>query len=399
MDQRETQYAELIIKRQLQLRRGESLSINTESSTIDFARLLAKLASEVTIEAVQIVETSGGRIKQVYPIEPKENEALRPKTTGYVMCHIVDLDDSPYYSEEKPADIAKDVVSLGKFGILAEPVELDRRLAFPWANIPYPGANWGLQYLGEDATEQDLWNLFSALFRLDDKNPDRFWESQGLMLSYRKRKLNALKPEHLEVIGDGWAFTCTLAKATQWAGGEQVAGKERKFFSTLPIQHLFATIDGTSANGTISSSRPFLLLGKQVSGATFTLKDGKAIAWSAEKGCDALDAFFAVDEGAKVLSELSIADEDTLESRHLSSGVHPLFNKSMTTHIGFGGFSLDTLSRHITEDELETFHLNQSLVRMDVPIGSRSLSVITIEADGSRHILMDEGIFSEEEDI
>jgi aminopeptidase len=397
MDQREMKYAELVIKRQLQLRRGEALSINTESSTIEFARLLGKLAAEVTIQAVQIVETEKGRIKQVYPIEPKENEALRPKTTGLVMCHIVDLDDCPYYSEESPVDIAKDVVQLGKFGLLAEPVELDRRLAYPWANIPYPGANWGLQYLGETATEDDLWNLFTALYRLDTKDPDRFWEDQGLMLAYRKKRLNAIKPEKLEVVGDGWSFTCALAKATEWTGGEQRTSSNRTFYSILPVQHLYATIDGTSANGTLASTRPFLLLGKQVVGASFTLKDGKAIAWSAEKGAEALDAFFTIDDGARVLSELSLADEDTLESRHLSRGVHPLFNKAMTTHVGFGGFALDTLSRHITEEELSSLHLNQSLVRMDVPMGSRSLSVTAVDPDGTRHILVDEGVFSEEE--
>jgi aminopeptidase len=392
-------YAELVIRRQLQLRRGESLSINTESSTIDFARLLARLAVEVTIQAVQIVETQNGRIKQVYPIDPKENEALRPKISGYVMCHVVDLDDCPYYSEESPEAIAKDVVMLGRFGLLAEPIELDRRLAYPWANIPYPGAKWGLQYLGEDATEDDLWNLFTALYRLDAKDPDRFWEDQGVMLSYRKKRLNAIKPERLEIVGDGWAFSCSVAKDTQWCGGEQHTSSNRTFFSTLPVQHLYATIDGLSANGSVSSSRPFLLLGKQVSGASFTLKNGKAVSWSAQKGEDALDAFFGVDDGADVLCELSLADEDTLESRHLPHGVHPLFNKTMTTHVGFGGFALDTLSRHITADELEALHLNQSLVRMDVPMGSRSLTITAIDPDGTHHVLMDEGVFSEEEQI
>lgn len=71
----------------------------------------------------------------------------------------------------------------------------------------------------------------------------------------------------------------------------------------------------------------------------------------------------------------------------------------MTTHVGFGGFALDTLSRHITADELEALHLNQSLVRMDVPMGSRSLTITAIDPDGTHHVLMDEGVFSEEEQI
>ena len=129
MDTLLVRYAELVIKQQLQLRPGESLSINTESSTIEFARLLARMAAETTREPVHIVETKHGRVLQVYPIDPQLNDALRPPVSGLAMCHIVDLDSAPYYSEESPQDLAKDVVQLGRFGILADPPELERRLA------------------------------------------------------------------------------------------------------------------------------------------------------------------------------------------------------------------------------------------------------------------------------
>jgi aminopeptidase len=385
-------YAELVIKRQLQLRQGEALSINTESSTIEFARLLARLACEVTIESVQIVETEKGRIKQVYPIDPKENEALRPKVNGVVMCHIVDLDRASYYSEKSPMEIAKDVVELGNFGLLAEPVELDRRLAVPWANIPYPGATWGLQHLEGEATEQDLWNLFASLYRLDSPNPVSFWSEQANMLSFRKKRLNAHKAETLIMKGDGWELSMKIAKDTMWSGGEQELSSSRKFCSMLPLQHLYATIDSGSAKGSLTSTRPFLLLGKLVKDATIYVSEGKAVSWQAEEGQEALDAFFSVDEGAKHLTEISLADENTRESRLLKKASHPLFNKAMTSHIGFGGFNLETLERHISEEDLISDHLSTSLVHLDIPIGSSHLSIVTKTDDGEETVVMEEGV-------
>ncbi|MFA6845124.1 MAG: aminopeptidase [Sphaerochaetaceae bacterium] len=386
-------YAQLVIKSQLQLKQGESLSINSESSTIEFARLLAKLACEVTIEPVQIVETNEGKIKQVFPIDPEENDALRPNITGFVMCHLVNLNECPYLSAENPWNLISDVSLLGKFGLLAEPVLLDRRIAVPWANVPIPGANWGLQYLDANATEEDLWKFFASLLRLDTDDPSRFWIEQGNMLFFRKRKLNLLRPRTLDIVGDGWSIQLDIAKGTQWCGGEQTAKGQRHFFSSLPLQHLFTSVDCKSAKGTFSSTRAFLLLGKQVEGASFVIEEGKVVSYTAESGGEALDAFFSIDEGAKHICSLSLADENTLESRCLVKAAHPLFNNAMTSLIGFGGFSLDTLASMVEEKDLDELHLGQSLVRCDIPIGSNSLSVTTTNSEGETVQLVDEGIF------
>ncbi|NBK25780.1 MAG: aminopeptidase, partial [Spirochaetia bacterium] len=53
-------YARLVIAAQLKLVEGDSLSINTDSSTIQFARLLAKEATLSTRQTVMIVEINHG---------------------------------------------------------------------------------------------------------------------------------------------------------------------------------------------------------------------------------------------------------------------------------------------------------------------------------------------------
>jgi aminopeptidase len=185
-------YAQLIIDVQLKLTEGDSLSINTEAITMHFARLLARQACLTTRQSVTIVETNHGKVVQAYPIEPEEKEIFRPPVHTSVMCHLFDLDTIPYRTDTDFASVVGEVTAIAKFGHLSDPVFLDRRIAVPWANVPYPGLTWAAGLLGRTATEEEMWNLFSMLYRLDSGWNVSFWEEQGNVLEYRKKALNKL---------------------------------------------------------------------------------------------------------------------------------------------------------------------------------------------------------------
>jgi aminopeptidase len=386
-------YARLIIKTQLKLERGDQLSINTEGRYMDFARLLAKIACEVTLQLVNIVETNHGKVVQVIQIDPVEPEIFRPETKGFVMCHIFSLDETPFQPSEDPKSLANDVALLGSFGLLSEPVFLDRRIAVPWANLPLPGPNWASQLLGVSATNLEMWNLFAMIFRLEDDNAPSFWESQANLLHFRKQKLNKLGPIELTLTGSGWSLKATKAPDTLWAGGMNTVSSGRKFIPALPMQNVFASLDCTLSSGTIASSRSFLLFAQTVENAIFTIEQGKVTSFSATKGKEALEAFFSIDEGAKQVAEISLADNDTLESHYLEKGVHVHFNKAMSSHIVFGGFTLASLTNQDSEEAIDNSHLSRSLVRLEVPVGSNSLSVTALDSAGDSTTLMEEGIF------
>ena len=120
-------YARLIIEIQLKLQGGDALSINTESSTMAFARMLATMACESTHQTVTIVETNHGKIAQTLEFDPVEHRIKRPEITGYVMCHLVDLDNAPYVTDENVFSAAEEVTKLATYGLLSDPVFLDRR--------------------------------------------------------------------------------------------------------------------------------------------------------------------------------------------------------------------------------------------------------------------------------
>ena len=386
-------YARLIIKTQLKLERGDQLSINTEGSYMDFARLLAKIACEATLQTVNIVETNHGKVVQVIQIDPVEPEIFRPEVKGFVMCHIFSLDETPFQHDGKPKEVANEVALLGSFGLLSEPVFLDRRIAVPWANIPLPGPNWASQLLDQEVTNFEMWNLFAMLFRLEDDNASSFWEGQANLMHFRKQKLNKLGPVELTLTGSGWSLKTKKAPDTLWADGLNTVSSGRKFIPALPMQNVFASLDCTLSNGIIASSRSFLLFGQTVEDATFTIENGKVTSFSASNGKEALEAFFAIDEGAKQVAEISLADNDTLESHYLEKGVHVHFNKAMTSHIAFGGFTLASLTDQDSDEAIDNSHLSRSLVRLEIPVGSNSLSVTALNSEGDMTTLMEEGVF------
>ncbi len=392
-----TRYARLVVEVQLKLREGDSLSINSDASTLSFARLLAQTAAIATRQTVTIVHTNHGKVVDAIPIEPIEKEIFRPPVQGSVMCHIIDLDGHPYLTPTDLNTAADEVTTLGKYGLLADPVFLDRRIAVPWANIPYPGPRWALQLLGSQASEDDMWKLFTALYRIEDEHAFRFWEEQGNLLAYRKQKLNEQGRCILHMVGDGWQMEAIMARDTVWAGGIQTLPSQRSFFSSLPVQALHAAIDANSAKGTFTSSRPFYVLGKEVKGARFTVEDGMVIDYTAETGEDALEVLFSVDEGAKRVSEIALADHDTVESHYLGKSIHPHFAREMTSMIVLGGLSLDNLTTQQNEEDINKSSLCTSLVRVAIPIGDSHLSVTLHREDGTDASLMEEGIFTEEE--
>lgn len=386
-------YARLIIEIQLKLQRGDALSINTEHSTMGFARMLATQACESTMQTVNIVETNHGKVAQVLEFDPVEHRIKRPPVTGYVMCHLFDLDSAPYVTEAKVTSLTEEVGKLGLYGLLSDPVFLDRRIAVPWANIPLPGPLWAMQLLGKAASEEDMWSLFSKIYRLEDDHGLKFWLDQANLLQYRKQVLTKKGKLSLDITANNCKLQTTLADRTKWTGGSSTVSSGRTFMPSLPMQHIHASLDSSMTEGTVHSARPFLLLGKVVEDATFTIEKGNVVSYTAKRGKEALDAYFAVDEGASVVSGLSMADNDTIESRYLTKAIHPHFNHDSTTSLVLGGFSLNTLTDQSTDEEIAASRLGRSLVRLVLPMGSDSLSIQATDEQDQAISLMREGVF------
>ena len=380
-------YAQLVCKGQLKLRVSDVLSINSEESTYDFAMLLARKACNITKLTVNIVVTKNGKVIEEVPMDPEILDIHKPHPGTPVMCRILDLSDYKYFSIDDPSKITNNLVEINKFGILSDPLVLNRRISVPWTTVIMPSLSFA-QAILEEAEQGDQHRLLEVLFRLDQEDPEVFWSNQSTLLAYRKEKLNKMGDGIISLDNPSSKLIAKILKNSNWAGGMTKLRDNREFYHKLPSQNIHATLDNKSAEGVVSASRDFQLFGKIVKNAIFTIENGRVIKFSASEGYEALNAYFESDENANIVSGIALSDEDSIESQYLSINAHPFFAMENCSSIILGGINIDTLNSMFHNDDLKDLNIDESLVQLIIPVGNRETRVSV-----NGQLIMDEGNF------
>lgn len=367
-------FSQLICFSQLNLQVGDSLSINTEESTYSFALNLAKFAATITNLPVNIVVTEEGKVSQTVPVDPDILEIQRPKEQLQVMCRILDLNSFFNKKNNDPEKIIKSVVEISKHGILSEPIDLKRRIAVPWTVVVYPTKEF-VEKTFSKLNKNEVKAFFAKLLRLDSENMVQYWLNQSNLLDYRIQSLNSLHASSISINNNNSKFEGHIVKNSLWKSNFVKLNNNRSFYNFLPAQSVHNNIQSNSSFAHLKASRDFFLFGQLVENASFNIKDGKVVSFKATKGEDALSSYFKSDETANVVSGISLCDEDTVESKYLRKNAHPLYSLENTTSIILGGAMPDSLSSLSEDVDLESFKINQSLVKLAIPIGDTNTSI------------------------
>jgi len=262
MDKMMKRYAQVILHSAIHIQQGESLSINTNPASLEYARELAQMASEVTLQQVNIVVIDKGVPKDVLSANPVEHEQLITPPTSYALLRLDDTEDREWEFHDDPESVLGNMALLQKAGILGAP-PLTRQVA-PWALMAVPGPVWANRLFGEGGTEEELWRLFTYVMKLDAKDPIGAWDEQARLIQHRLKVLNSLEISKLRIQSAKTDLTFSLVKDSHWRGGRQILPNGRSFIPQLPLERVSAIPERSSVTGTISASRPFKLLGKIV---------------------------------------------------------------------------------------------------------------------------------------
>lgn len=382
------QFFKLICFGQLNLSKGDSLSINTEESTYGFTLNLAKFATNITNLPVTIVVTEKGKVTQTVPVDPELLDIQRPEIKSQLMCRILDLDKFLYESEKDPHEIINSVVEISEYGVLSEPIDLKRRIALPWTVVPYPSKTF-VEKAFSPLEDNEVYAYFAKLLRLDHSNMLQYWANQSGLLDYRVKELNSLKDNKLQIKSRRSKLECELIEDSIWASNYITLKNNRSFFNFLPSQNVHNNIKRDSTNAHIEATRDFYLFGQIIKNATFNIKDGKVISYNATEGKKALDAFFKSDKNANVVSSISLCDEETIEAKYINKSAHPLYSLENSTSIVLGGAMQDSLLDIDEEADLDLLKVNQSLVKLAIPIGDEFTNISIGESN-----IIKEGSFS-----
>ncbi len=367
------QLTKLICFNQLNLKSGDSLSINTEESTYSFSLEFAKFATKITNLPVNIVVTENGKVSQTVPVEPNLLDIQKPQVKTQLMCRILDLGKFPYLNNKKLEEITKSVIDISEYGLLSEPIDLKRRIAIPWTIVAYPSKEF-VKHAFFESSETEALAYFAKLLRFDNENMINYWNNQATLLQYRENHLNSLN-NFIEFKSRNSKFKAFLAEGSKWSSNYITLKNKRSFFNFLPTQNIHNNFDYKSFNGHIEASRDFFLFGKLVKGATFNLKDGEVTSFNAIENKEALDAYFNCDTSSSVISSISLCDEESIESKYIVKNAHPLYSFENCTTITLGGATQDSLINLDEDTDLDKLNINQSLVKLAIPIGDTSCVV------------------------
>ncbi len=396
MDKMMKRYAQVILHSAIHIQEGESLSINTNLSSLEYARELAQMASEITLQQVNIVVIDKGVPKDVLEATPVENEQLITPPTRYALLRLDDTEDREWDFHEDPESVLGNMALLQQAGILGAP-PLTRQIA-PWALMAVPGPVWAKRLFGESGTEEELWRLFTYVMKLDAKDPIGAWDEQARLIQHRLNVLNSLDISSVRLRNSKTDLRFALVKDSHWRGGRQILSSGRSFIPRLPLERVSAIPERASATGMISASRPFKLLGRMVENAVFTFAEGRVVDVQASAGIEILKQVLSIDQGASRLGEIALIDEDSPLSSFGDFFGYSGFDDNLSSSLAFGvvdTLHLDDNTGFEDENDLQArTGCNISDIHLPVKFGTRDTEVSIVLGDGNEIKIMHNGSFS-----
>ncbi len=251
--------------------------------------------------------------------------------------------------------------------------------AISWMIIVLPTPKWASRILGVepgDKAVSQMWDKLIPIYKLDAKNPVEEWKKQAAELSGTCEQLNRFSFNRISYKGPGTDLTLTLHPKSRWITTKAKTASGATFYGNLPVE-VFTTPDFRKSEGVVTTTRPVMVLNKQVTEARFEFRNGEVVSYDAKEGKDALTELFRLDPSAKFLGEAALID---IDSANYKSGLvfrNILLDEGASSHIALGGGIPPCIegSTDFDKDEKLSNGINVSSFHIDFMIGSDEIDV------------------------
>ena len=398
-------YAELIITKGINLQKNKAVLITTGVGTYYFARALGKAAYRLGASYVQILTDDLDLLSARLEAQTEEEVQFVPayiKALDYEFISegwsFIRVDSTDERLDHGPLDPTKNQLASRARQLASQTrSKALMRHQLPWCVCVAPGPLWAKQVLGEDATEQDLFEVLKPILLLDHEDPQRAWDEKHEMLEKRMDFINNLDFKALHFKSPVTDLTIGFRAEARFVGGSEELPSGNRFFANLPTEEIFSTPDRLVAEGYVTTTRPVSVLNTPTEEVRFVFKEGKVVDYSAKVGQDALDRFFEIDEGTRRIGEVALVDESSPIAKSGLIFHSILLDENASCHLALGeGYPicLTGASKLTTEEDLHEAGCNTSLAHVDFMVGSADMNIDAILGDGSRVPIMIDGHFS-----
>ncbi len=400
-----TKYAKLMLGAAA-LHEGDCLFIRAEPVHWDFINILTEEAYRAGAKYVHTESQHKGQLqKRIQNSSPEDldylpefhrkryEEIIRDKWT------LISV-----FGEENP-DLLKGL-DPGKVARITKAVSEQRKPflkaiqnnELSWLVAAFPTPRWAAKVLETDPSEaarDELWDILIPILHLEKDDPLTDWTNYTELLKERSNKLNKLRLRRLHFKGPGTDLSIHIPEKALWAGGPDYAQDGRRFMPNIPTQEVYTLPDFRKTEGTVKLTMPVRIMEEMVRGGTLTFREGKATAFDADEGKEALKRYLELDDSVRYIGEIALVDSNSPIYQSGKVFYSTLLDENAACHIALGSAYPSCLEggSEMSEDELSRNGANVSPHHTDIMIGSPDVNVTGTTREGKEIPLIREGAF------
>lgn len=390
------EYANLAIKKGVNLQKGQKLFISSPIHAIELVRIITKVAfengatdvvhswldDELTLLKYKNVTTEE---MSIFP-EWKTKQMDDLADEGAAFLHVISPDPE-LLKDIDPAKIAaaNKANSLGLKAFREKTMKPDNQ----WSIIAVPNKVWAEKVYPNISSEKAiklLWESILKCSRVGDDKAVENWNKHNAKLSEKTVILNNKKFAKLHYKSAKTDLIVEMSPKQVWKGGATNTTKGLPFNPNIPTEEVFSLPKRNGVDGVLASTMPLNYGGNIIDNFTLTFKDGRVVDFTAEKGYEILENLLNTDEGARYLGEIALVPVDSPISNLSTTFYNTLFDENASCHFAFGVAYKGCIEggESMTEEELAENGVNRSLVHVDFMVGSSDLNIDGIDEDENR---------------
>ena len=200
------------------------------------------------------------------------------------------------------------------------------------------------------------------------------------------RWLNERRFHALHYSGPGTDLTIGLADGHEWHGGAATAKNGVTCNPNIPTEEVFTTPHARRVEGHVVRTKPLSYQGTLIEGIAVRFEAGRIVEARASRGEDVLKKVLDTDEGARRLGEVALVPHSSPISKSGLMFFNTLFDENAACHVAIGQCYSKCFvdGEKLTPEEIAARGGNISLIHIDWMIGSDTIDIDGLDADGAR---------------
>ena len=315
-------YAKLLVKQGINVQKGQQVNISADVESAEFVAILAEEAYRAGAGEVRVDWTMTQLTKLAY-----RHQSVKK------LCEVPDwyVERAKHDSEILPARIAllsqdpDGLASVNQDKLAKASIAISRKIKpyrdamdnkHQWLVCAIPGKAWAKKMFPNDRTSvavEKLWEAILSTVECGEENDCiEAWDIKNENFRAKCEWLNAQQFDYLHYkSANGTDFKCELMKESVWCGGGEYTLSGVFYNPNMPTEEIFTTPMKGKCSGRLVSAMPLSVRGTLIENFYIDFEDGRAVAWHAEKGEEALGKIITTDEGSRMLGELALVPKDS----------------------------------------------------------------------------------------